>query len=129
LKKAAIPSLRYTKAAIVRRRNAGSADAFSSTAWPSTVFAAAIAGKTREAIAACNREMGPPQKLQEAAESVRLAQLLVLKAELELIRYSEVAHSERMRKIEYTKRTSSIERKRDYWQSITVEAILIQYAI
>lgn len=74
-------------------------------------------------------KMGPPQKLQEAAESVRLAQLLVLKAELELIRYSEVAHSERMRKIEYTKRTSSIERKRDYWQSITVEAILIQYAI
>jgi hypothetical protein len=74
-------------------------------------------------------KMESAQKLQEAAESVRSAQLLVLKAELELIRYSEVAHSERMRKIEYSKRASSIERKRDYWQTITVEAILIQYAI
>jgi hypothetical protein len=72
--------------------------------------------------------MEPTQKLQEAAESVRLAQLLVLKAEQELIRYSEVAHSERMRKIEYSKRASSIERKRDYWETITVEAILVQYS-
>lgn len=74
-------------------------------------------------------KMEPTRKLQEAAESVRLAQLLVLKAELELIRYSEVAHSERMRKIEHSKRASTIERKRDFWQTITIEAILIQYAI
>src|SRR5258708_6078904 len=73
--------------------------------------------------------MEPAQKLQDAAELVRLAKLLVLKAELELIRYSEVAHAQRLRKIEYSKRASSIERKRDYWQTITVEAILIQYAI
>jgi hypothetical protein len=74
-------------------------------------------------------KMEPAQKLQEATEAVRLAQLLVLKAELELIRYSEVAHFERMRKIEHPKRASSIERKRDYWQTITVEAILMEYAI
>ena len=74
-------------------------------------------------------KMEPAQKLQEVAEAVRLAQLLVLKAELELIRYSEVAYSQRMRKIEHSKRASSIERKRDYWQSISIEAILIQYAI
>src|SRR5580698_2232952 len=74
-------------------------------------------------------KMAPAQRLQEAAESVRSAQLLVLKADLELIRYSDVAHSERMRKREYSKRASSIERKRDYWQSITVESILVQYVI
>jgi hypothetical protein len=72
--------------------------------------------------------MEPTQKLQEAAESVRLAQLLVLKAEQELIRYSEVAHSERVRKIEHSKRASGIKRKRDYWETITVEAILVQYS-
>ena len=43
---------------MVRRRNAGSADAFSSTAFASTLFAAAIAGKTREAVAACHCEDG-----------------------------------------------------------------------
>jgi hypothetical protein len=74
-------------------------------------------------------KLEPARKLQEAAESVRSAQLLVLKAELELVRYSEVAFSERMRKIQYSKRVRSIERKRDYWQTITVEAILIQYSI
>ena len=73
-------------------------------------------------------KMEPARKLQEAAEAVRAAQLLVLKAELELIRYSEVAHSERMRRIEHAKRMKSIERKREYWQTITVEAILVQYA-
>jgi hypothetical protein len=74
-------------------------------------------------------KMEPAGKLQEAAEAVRAAQLLVLKAELELIRYSEVAYSERMRRIEHAKRVKSIERKREYWQTITVEAILIQHAI
>jgi hypothetical protein len=34
-----------------------------------------------------------------------------------------------MRKIEHSKRASSIERKRDFCQTITIEAILIQYAI
>jgi hypothetical protein len=74
-------------------------------------------------------KMEPVQKLQLVAEKVRAAQLLVCKAELELVRYSQEAHSERLRAIEHSKRVAKIERKRDLWQSITVEAILIEYAI
>lgn len=65
---------------------------------------------------------------RRAAEKVRSAQLLVCKAELELIRYSEGAHSERLRSIDLSKRMASIEHKRNHWQMITVEAILVQYA-
>lgn len=74
-------------------------------------------------------KMEPVRKLQEAAELVRSAQLLVLKAEFELIRYSEVGASVGMRKMDHSKRVASIERKRNYWETITVEAILLQYAI
>jgi hypothetical protein len=73
-------------------------------------------------------KMQPTQKLHAAAEKVRSAQLLVCKAELELIRYSEGAHSERLRSIDLSKRMASIEHKRNHWQMITVEAILVQYA-
>jgi hypothetical protein len=63
--------------------------------------------------------MAPAEKLQLAAEGVRSAQLLILKAELELIRYSADADA---------KRIKTIELKRDHWQSISVEAILVQYS-
>ncbi len=63
--------------------------------------------------------MAPVEKLKLAAEGVRAAHLLLLKAELELIRYSEDADVRRIRKIEL---------KRDHWQSISVEAILVQYS-
>jgi hypothetical protein len=74
-------------------------------------------------------KMQPTQRLHAAAEKVRSAQLLVYKAELELIRYSEVAYSERLRSVDLSKRMASIERKRNHWQTITVEAILVQYSI
>jgi hypothetical protein len=73
--------------------------------------------------------MQPTQKLHAAAEKVRSSQLLVCKAELELIRYSEGTDFNRLRSIDLSKRMASIERKRNYWQKITVEAILVQYAI
>jgi hypothetical protein len=68
-------------------------------------------------------KMQPTQKLHAAAEKVRSAQLLVCKAELELIRYSEgtLRTPEEHR---LSKRTASIERTRNHWQTITVEAIL-----
>lgn len=71
--------------------------------------------KLRRAIAA----MAPVEKLQQAAEAVRAGQLLLLKAELELIRYSDAVNHRRIRNIEV---------KRDYWQTISVEAILVQYS-
>jgi len=74
-------------------------------------------------------KMQPTQKLHAAAENVRSAQLLVCKAELDLIRYSEAAFSERLTSIDLPKRIASIERKRNYWQTITVEAIPVRYAI
>jgi hypothetical protein len=74
-------------------------------------------------------KMQPTQKLLAAAEKVRSAQLLVCKAELELIRYSEGARSERLKSMDLAKRMASIERKRYHWQAITVEEILVQFAI
>jgi hypothetical protein len=71
--------------------------------------------KLRRAIAA----MAPVEKLQQAAEGVRASQLLLLKAEFELIRYSDAVNDRRIRNIEL---------KRDYWQTISVEAILVQYS-
>lgn len=71
--------------------------------------------KLRRVIAA----MAPISKLHLAAEGVRSAQLLLLKAESELIRYASDSNA---RQIE------NIERKREHWQSVSVEAILIQYA-
>jgi hypothetical protein len=64
--------------------------------------------------------MAPVEKLHAAAEDVRASQLLVLKAEEELIRYSPETDSKRLK---------NIERKRDYWQSMSVEAILVQYGV
>lgn len=63
--------------------------------------------------------MAPAEKLQSTAEDVRAAQLLLLKAETELIRYSEDTNP---------KRTKNIEARRSHWQTISVEAILIQYS-
>jgi hypothetical protein len=63
--------------------------------------------------------MEPVEKLQAAAEDVRAVQLLLLKAEFELIRYSEEPNAKRIRNIEL---------KRNHWQTISVEAILVQYS-
>jgi hypothetical protein len=63
--------------------------------------------------------MASVEQLQKAAEGVRAAQLLLLKAEFELIRYSDAPSAKRIR---------NIKTKRDHWQKISVEAILMQYA-
>ena len=63
--------------------------------------------------------MAPVAKLHVAAEGVRAAQLLLLKAELELIRYAEDADA---------KRIKNIEQRRDHWQTTSEEAILVQYS-
>jgi hypothetical protein len=71
--------------------------------------------RMRRAIA----KMESVEKLQAAAEDVRAAQLLLLKAEFELIRYSEEPNAKRIRNIEL---------KHDHWQTISVEAILVRYS-
>lgn len=63
-----------------------------------------------------------PERLHRAAENVRAAQLSVLKAEQELIRY-EPESEERSRHL------ASIEKKRDAWQSRPVESIIQQYSV
>jgi hypothetical protein len=65
-------------------------------------------------------QMAPVHKLHAAAEHVRAAQLLVLKAHAENIRYSPTADPKRLR---------NIERQRIHWRDISVEAILVQYAV
>lgn len=72
--------------------------------------------KLRRAIAT----MAPLEKLQMAAEEVRAAQLLLAKAEFEFIRYSDDANARRIKNIEL---------RRVHWQTISVEAILVQYSI
>jgi hypothetical protein len=62
--------------------------------------------------------MSPVEKLHAAAESVRSAQLLVLKGYHEIVRYNVPTDSRRLK---------SIERKRAYWRTISAEAILIKY--
>jgi hypothetical protein len=58
-------------------------------------------------------------KVSRAAENVRAAQLMILKAEQELIRYDpETA--------ERTRQLAAIERKRNTWQGMSVEAIVEQ---
>ena len=71
--------------------------------------------KLRRAIAM----MAPLEKLQMAAEEVRAAQLLLAKAESELIRYSDDANARRIKNIEL---------RRAHWQTISVEAILVHYS-
>jgi hypothetical protein len=61
------------------------------------------------------------ERLHRAAEHVRRAQLAVLKAEQELVRYDQ-QNEERSRHL------ASIEKRRDSWQSMAVESILQQYS-
>jgi hypothetical protein len=65
-------------------------------------------------------QMEPAEKLRKSAEYVRSAQLLKVRAQYELCRYTEDANS---------KRIKGIRRKRAHWQGISVEAILMLYAI
>jgi len=64
--------------------------------------------------------MAPVEKLRAAAELVRSAQLLVLKAHEENVRYMADSDS---------KRLTNIARQRDYWRAISVEAILVKYSV
>jgi hypothetical protein len=64
---------------------------------------------------------GTPGRVQRAAEKVRFAHLAVLKAEAELVRYHP-ATEERSRHL------ASIEKKRGFWQDVTVEYIVQQYS-
>jgi hypothetical protein len=64
--------------------------------------------------------MAPVDKLHAAAEHVRKAQLLILKAHAENIRYAPDLDP---------KRLENIERQRSHWRAISVEAILVQYAV
>jgi hypothetical protein len=56
-----------------------------------------------------------------AAENVRAAQLMILKAERELIRYDSETE-------ERTRQLGAIEKKRNTWQGMSVEAIVQQYS-
>ena len=60
-------------------------------------------------------------KVSRAAENVRAAQLMILKAEQELIRYDSETE-------ERTRQLAAIEKKRNTWQGISVEAIVQQYS-
>jgi hypothetical protein len=64
--------------------------------------------------------MAPVEKLHAAAEHVRSAQLLVLKAHAENIRYAPDADPKRLK---------NIERQRSHWNAISVEAILVKYEV
>ena len=64
--------------------------------------------------------MAPVDKLHAAAEHVRSAQLLVLKAHAENVRYAPDTDLKRLR---------NIERQRSHWRAISVEAILVEYAV
>jgi hypothetical protein len=64
--------------------------------------------------------MAPVNKLHATAELVRSAQLLVLKAHAENVRYPPDADAKRM---------SNIDRQRSYWRAISVEAILLKYTV
>ena len=64
--------------------------------------------------------MAPVDKLHAAAEHVRKAQLLVMKAHAENIRYASDTDP---------KRLSNIERQRSHWRDMSVEAILVQYSV
>jgi len=64
---------------------------------------------------------GSPDRVQRAAEKVRFAHLAVLKAEAELVRYRP-ATEERSRHL------ASIEKKRGFWQDVTVESVVQQYS-
>jgi hypothetical protein len=72
--------------------------------------------KLRRALAS----MAAVDKLHAAAELVRTAQLLALKAHAENIRYSPDVDP---------KRLNNIDREHAYWLAISVEAILIKYAV
>jgi hypothetical protein len=63
--------------------------------------------------------MAPTAKLQAAAELARSAQLLVLKAHAEGVRYSPDVDP---------KRLANIDNQLQYWRTISVEAILLAYA-
>jgi hypothetical protein len=60
-------------------------------------------------------------KVNRAAENVRAAQLMILKAEQELIRYDSEAE-------EKTRQLAAIEKKRNVWQVMPVEAIVQRYS-
>lgn len=60
-------------------------------------------------------------RVNRAAENVRAAQLTILKAEQELIRYDSETE-ERARQL------AAIEKKRNTWQGMSVEAIVQHYA-
>ena len=60
-------------------------------------------------------------KVSRAAEKVRAAQLMILKAEQELIRYDSDTE-------ERTRQLAAIERKRNAWQGMSVEVIVQQYS-
>jgi len=60
-------------------------------------------------------------KVSRAAENVRAAQLMILKAEQDLIRYDPETEAR-------TRQLAAIEKKRNTWQSMSVEAIVQQYS-
>src|SRR5262245_48350558 len=60
-------------------------------------------------------------KVNRAAENVRAAQLMILKAEQELIRYDSETE-------EKTRQLAAIEKKRNVWQVMPAEAIVQQYS-
>jgi hypothetical protein len=62
-----------------------------------------------------------PAKVSPAAENVRAAQLMILKAEQELIRYDSETE-------ERTRQLAAIEKKRNTWQGMSVEGIIQQYS-
>ena len=62
-----------------------------------------------------------PERLRRAAESVRASQIAILKAEHELIRYHPESE-------ERSRHLASIEKRRQQWQSLSVESILQQYS-
>jgi hypothetical protein len=62
-----------------------------------------------------------PERLRRTAENVRIAQLAVLKAEKELVRYDKDSE-------ERSRRLASIELRQHVWQSTTIESIIQQYS-
>jgi len=60
-------------------------------------------------------------KVRRAAENVRAAQLMILKAEQELIRYDPETEQR-------TRQLAAIEKRRDTWQGMAVEAIVQRYS-
>jgi len=60
-------------------------------------------------------------KVRRAAENVRAAQLMILKAEQELLRYDSETE-------ERTRQLTAIEKRRNTWQGMSIEAIVQQYS-